>query len=102
MRRIFGRASYYSDALKGRPMANGETYEPQRAVAAHRSLRFGTVVRVVHASSGASVVVRITDRGPFARGRIIDLSRGAAERLNMVKEGVARVKIEVLKQPQSR
>ena len=65
--------------------------------AAHRELPLGTIIRVTHLSNGKSVVVKVNDRGPFVRGRILDLSLGAAKKLDMVKEGVARVKIEIVK-----
>jgi rare lipoprotein A len=92
-----GRATYYSDALRGRSTASGEPYDPGALTAAHRSLPFGTQVRVVRADSGRSVVVRINDRGPFGNEeRILDLSRSAAERLDMIRAGVVRVRAEVL------
>ncbi len=92
-----GYASFYSDALAGNTTANGETYDPATLSAAHRTLPFGTRVRVDRSDRRASVVVRINDRGPFAgRQRIIDLSRAAAEALSMVRAGVVPVSIEVL------
>ncbi len=94
--RFQGQASYYSDALAGRPTASGEPYDPQRLTAAHRSLPFGTIVRV-SMESGKTVYVRINDRGPFVRGRVLDLSRAAAEHLGFVKRGVARLRAEVVK-----
>jgi len=102
-RTFFGKASYYSDALEGRSMANGEPYQPNRPTAAHRRLPFGTVVRVVSLASKRSVIVRIADRGPFAgRGRVIDLSRRAAEALHMIEAGVVPVRVEVLSLPKPR
>lgn len=98
MGRLRGQASYYADSLSGNKMAGGERYEPTEPTAAHRSLPFGTLVRVTCKSSGRSVVVRIEDRGPFgAKRRIIDLSRAAAQRLGIIREGVAEVEVEVLK-----
>jgi len=92
-----GQASYYADSLAGNRTASGERYDPRELTAAHRSLPFGTVVRVTRADGRASVIVRITDRGPFAgKRRIIDLSRVAAERLDMVRAGVLDVRVEVL------
>jgi rare lipoprotein A len=88
-----GIASYYS---MGKRTANGERYHPDGISAAHRSLPFGTRVRVTHLNSGRSIVVRINDRGPFIRGRIIDLSRGAAGALGIRGSGLARVRIEVI------
>jgi rare lipoprotein A len=78
-------------------MASGERYDPSLPFAAHRTLPFGTVVRVTRVSNGKTVVVRITDRGPFGSSRLtIDLSRAAAERLDMIRAGVVEVRIEVL------
>lgn len=86
-------ASYYSH---GSRTANGERFNPNALTAAHRTLPFGTKVRVTHRKSGRSVVVRINDRGPFAKKRIIDVSRGAARALGMIRSGVARVVVEVV------
>lgn len=90
-----GDASFYSDRLAGNTTANGERYDPQALTAAHRTLRFGTRVEV-RRESGARVVVCINDRGPFVGGRIIDLSRAAAEALGMIRAGVAPVTLRVL------
>ncbi len=84
-----GRASWY--ALDGRRTASGEIMNSRRMTAAHRTLRFGTKVRVRNRRNGRSVVVRINDRGPFTRGRIIDVSRAAARRLGFVRRGSASV-----------
>jgi rare lipoprotein A len=98
-----GTASYYSDALAGRKTASGAPYEPQGFTAAHRSFAFGTVLRVTRSDGGQSVYVRVTDRGPFGpRGRILDLSRAAAERLGMLRAGVVTVKVEVVELGESR
>jgi rare lipoprotein A len=92
-----GRASYYADSLAGNKTASGERYDPRELTAAHRKLRFGTVVDVTR-SDGRTVRVRINDRGPFAgKGRIIDLSRRAAEELGMIKDGVVDVTVTVVK-----
>lgn len=91
-----GVASYYADFFAGRLTANGERYDPNAYTAAHRTLPFGSIVRVIHEKSGAWVLVRINDRGPYAKGRIIDLSRKAATRLAMIREGVVRVRVELL------
>lgn len=88
-----GIASYY---WQGRVTANGERYRPDGISAAHKTLPFGTRVKVTHLKSGRSIVVRINDRGPFIKGRIIDLSRGAAGALGIKGAGLARVKIEVV------
>jgi len=95
-----GYASYYSDRLAGRSTASGEPYRIDQMTAAHRTLPFGTTVRVQRRDSPASVVVRINDRGPFAGNqRVIDLSRAAAERLQMIRAGVVPVRVEVLSGP---
>ena len=91
-----GEASYYADKFEGRPTASGEIYDHDKMTAAHRSLPFGTKVRVTRLATGRSVVVRINDRGPFKRGRIIDLSKRAARNLRLLQVGVAAVKIEVV------
>jgi rare lipoprotein A len=92
-----GEASYYSDKLAGRPTASGERYDPKALTAAHLSLPFGSVVRVTCVRTGKLVVVRVNDRGPRAKtGRILDLSRSAAEQLDMIAAGVIPVRAEVL------
>jgi rare lipoprotein A len=94
-----GEASYYASKFHGRPTANGERFDNGKLTAAHRTLAFGTKVRVTNLTNGRSVVVRVNDRGPFVRGRIIDLSQAAARRIDMVRAGVVRVKIEPLGTP---
>jgi rare lipoprotein A len=91
-----GEASYYAARFQGRPTASGERFDNGQLTAAHRTLPFGTKVRVTNLSNGRSVVVRVNDRGPYARGRIIDLSQAAARRIDMVRAGVARVRVEPL------
>jgi rare lipoprotein A len=91
-----GEASYYADKFVGRQTASGETYTHDALTAAHRTLPFGTRVRVRRLDTGATVVVRINDRGPFKRGRIIDLSKEAARRIGLLRAGIAEVEIEVL------
>jgi peptidoglycan lytic transglycosylase len=93
-----GKASYYADSLAGNPTASGEAYDPTQLTAAHRKLAFGTVVDVVR-DDGRSVRVRITDRGPFAKGRVIDLSRRAAEAIGMIQAGVVNVTLYVITSP---
>lgn len=88
-----GNASWYGAKFNGRKTASGERFSSQRLTAAHRSLRFGTCVLVENLDNGKRVKVRINDRGPFTRGRIIDLSEAAARRLDFVSEGVARVRL---------
>ena len=88
-----GLASYYADRFHGRPTASGEFYDRRALTAAHRRLPFGSVVQVTHLENGRSVVVRINDRGPFVRGRVIDLSYAAAKDLGMLRRGVVKVRI---------
>ncbi len=92
-----GYTSYYAHKFHGRPTASGEIYDMNGLSAAHRELPLGTIIRVTHLGNGKSVVVKVNDRGPFVDGRILDLSLGAAKKLDMVNEGVARVKIEIVK-----
>jgi rare lipoprotein A len=89
-----GHASFYSHGAK---TASGERYNPSGMTAAHRTLPFGTKVRVTDVKTKRSVVVRINDRGPFIRGRIIDVSRGAAGELGMLGRGVAMVDVQVIR-----
>lgn len=91
-----GKASYYSDKLVGKPMAGGGVYHNDAFTAAHPTLPFGTKVRVTNVSNQQSVEVVIKDRGPFIKGRIIDLSRAAAEKIGMIAQGVIMVKLEKL------
>ncbi|HHP7238955.1 septal ring lytic transglycosylase RlpA family protein [Longibacter sp.] len=91
-----GEASYYADKFVGRQTASGDVYTHRKLTAAHRTLPFGTRVRVTRLDNGKQVTVRINDRGPFKRGRIIDLSKSAAKRIDLVLDGVADVKIEVM------
>lgn len=88
-------ASWYGREFAGKRTANGERYDPSKFTAAHRSLKLGTRVKVTDLRSGRSVTVRITDRGPFRRGRGIDLSLAAAKRLGIVRKGVAKVRLEL-------
>jgi rare lipoprotein A len=89
-----GVASWYGKSHNGRRTASGETYDMNDLTAAHRTLPFGTVVRVTRLDNGRSVKVRINDRGPYARSRIIDLSAQAAQDIGITENGIARVKIE--------
>lgn len=94
-----GLASWYGAQFAGRQTANGERFDPEAMTAAHRELPFGTRVRVTELTSGRRVEVRINDRGPFIRGRVIDLSRGAARRLNLLSQGLGRVRLDILAWP---
>jgi rare lipoprotein A len=89
-----GIASFYSDALAGRPTASGEPYDPSQATCAHRKLPLGTVVQVERAKTGETATCRINDRGPYHDDRIIDLSRSVAEALEI--EGIAKVKLRIV------
>ena len=91
-----GIASFYSGDFHGKKTANGEAFDMKAKTAAHRSFPFGTKVRVTNLDNEKFVVVRINDRGPFKLERIMDLSLGAAEELDMIKNGTARVRLEVL------
>ncbi|WP_022834570.1 septal ring lytic transglycosylase RlpA family protein [Salisaeta longa] len=96
-----GQASYISDALAGNTTASGEPYRPSALTAAHRQLPFGTRVRVRRLDTGASVVVRINDRGPFVDGRIIDLSKAAARRIRMIRAGIVPVRVTLVERARS-
>lgn len=92
-----GDASWYGPGFYGKKTASGERFDKNKLTAAHRTLPFGTKVRVTRRDTGRSVVVRINDRGPFVRGRIIDLSKAAAKRIDLIGIGVAPVLIEVIR-----
>ncbi|MGE5893947.1 MAG: septal ring lytic transglycosylase RlpA family protein [bacterium] len=89
-------ASYYADEFHGRPTASGEIFDMNGRTAAHRSLPFGTRLKVTNRENGKSVIVTVTDRGPFVEGRDLDLSLGAAKEIGMVADGTAAVKAEIL------
>jgi rare lipoprotein A len=95
-----GEASYYGAKFDGRRTASGERYDPRKFTAAHKSLPLGTIIRVTRTSGGAdgpSVEVRVNDRCGCTHGRIVDLSRAAAQRLHMLNDGVASVRVEVVR-----
>jgi rare lipoprotein A len=95
-----GYATYYGDRFHGRKTASGERFDQHELTAAHRTLPFGTTVRVTNRKNGRQVIVRINDRGPWGgRGRIIDVSKTAARQLGMLRDGVVPVIIEVLDTP---
>lgn len=94
---IHGIASWYGDPFHGERTSNGEVYDMHAMTAAHRTLPFQTVVRVHNLDNGKKTRVRVNDRGPFVKGRIIDLSRAAAQRIDMVRPGTARVRLEILR-----
>jgi rare lipoprotein A len=90
-----GKASFYARRFHGRSTASGETYDESKMTAAHRTLPFGTRVRVTNLENGRAVTLRVNDRGPHRKGRVIDVSYKAAKRLGFVRDGIARVKVEV-------
>src|SRR5687768_16455349 len=94
-----GKAAFYGDRFHGRKTANGERYDKHAMTAAHKTLPFGTVVRVTNMKNGKSVEVRINDRGPYGKGRIIDLSRAAAKKLEMIRAGVVPVEVRIVSTP---
>lgn len=91
-----GMASYYGNELAGNRTASGERFNPSHLTAAHRTLPFGSMVRVTNVANGDSVIVRINDRGPFSHGRVIDVSHAAAREIGMHRSGTARVKLALL------
>ncbi len=97
IRVLTGKATYYADSLAGNHTANGDRYDPDAFTAAHRSLPFGSVLRVIRQPHGPTVYVRVNDRGPFgSHTRILDLSKAAARQLGMLRAGVVRVRVEVV------
>ncbi len=91
-----GQASFYGGQFHGRPTASGEVYDMEKMTAAHRTLPFGTMIRVTNSRNGKSVVVKVNDRGPFVDNRIVDLSFGAAKEIEMINDGVVEVTLEVI------
>ncbi len=91
-----GLASYYAHRFDGRPTASGEIYDENALTAAHRTLPFGTRIRVTNSRNGRSLTLRVNDRGPFVEGRIVDVSARAARELDFVAAGVVPVRLEVL------
>lgn len=92
-----GVASWYGKRFQGRSTANGESFDMHKMTAAHKTFPFGTVVRVVRVDTRQDVVVRINDRGPFSKGRVIDLSRAAAKEVQLIQTGTAEVEVQVLR-----
>ena len=91
------KASWYGPGFHGRLTANGEVYDQMSFTAAHKSLKFGTLLKITNLRNNKSVVIRINDRGPYVSGRDLDLSKAAALELGMVKRGVAKIKVEEIK-----
>lgn len=96
-----GIASWYGAPYHNRRSSNGDIYDMHAMTAAHRTFPLGSIVRVTNPESGSSAVVRITDRGPFVEGRMIDLSQAAAKKIGLLRKGTGRVRIELLKTPRS-
>ena len=90
-----GMASYYAEKFQGRKTASGEIYNMNKFTAAHRSLPFNTEIKVTNLENSRSVIVRVNDRGPFAKGRIIDLSKAAASQIGLLRKGVGKVRVEL-------
>lgn len=90
------RASWYGAQFHGRITASGERFDQHASTCAHKTLRFGTLIRVTNLANGRSAVCRVTDRGPFVAGRVIDVSRGVAVRLGMIRSGSAPVRLQIL------
>lgn len=93
---LVGNASWYGPGFHGRITANGERYNMYDMTAAHKTLRFNTMLRVINLSTSNSIIVRVNDRGPYIDGRILDLSKAAAQKLGVIEPGVIKVRIEVL------
>ncbi len=94
-----GEASYYADSYNGLKTANGEIFDNSLMTAAHKHLKLGSIIKVTRIDTGKSITVRVNDRGPYAGNRILDLSKAAAEQLDMTKNGTAMIEIEVLSKP---
>jgi len=94
----YGVASFYSDAFDGRPTASGEKYDKSKMTAAHKELPFGTMIRVTRLDNKRSVILRVNDRGPFISGRVLDVSKVAAQKLGLIRDGIAEIKLEVVKE----
>jgi rare lipoprotein A len=90
-----GYASFYSDYFHGRKTASGQLFDNRKLTCAHRTLPFGTMLKVINLENDKSIIVRVTDRGPYAKGRVIDLTKEGARQLDFIKKGIAKVRIEV-------
>jgi len=97
----YGMASWYGGKFHGRKTASGERFNKHSFTAAHKKLPFGTIIRVTNLRNGKEVYIKVNDRGPFVKGRIVDLSHAAAKALDFNKRGVIRVKIEIISLPSS-
>lgn len=92
-----GKASFYGERWNGRKTSNGEIFNTSLLTAAHKTLPFGTLVKVTNEANGKTVIVRINDRGPFIKGRVIDLSKAAFSAIESINKGVTKVKLEIIK-----
>lgn len=92
----YGLASYYADQFQGKPTASGELYDRNKLTVAHKTLPFGTLVKVTRLDNNKSIQARVNDRGPFISGRVVEVSGSGAEQLDLIKAGSARVKVEVI------
>lgn len=93
---FYGKASYYADAFHGKLTASGEVFDMNKLTAAHKTLPFGTILNVRNLKNGKSVIVKVNDRGPFAGSRVIDLSKAAAQALDMIRDGVIDVEVTIM------
>ena len=100
-REEYGKCGYYADSFQGRPTSNGEKYDKNALTCSHKSLPFGTRLRVTRLDNKKSVVVRVNDRGPYIEGYVVDVSGEAAKELDLLKAGTARVKVEILESGES-
>jgi len=92
-----GNASYYADKFEGKKTASGATFHQRKLTAAHKTLPFGTKIKVTNVTTGKTVKVKVNDRGPFVAGRVIDLSKRAAEKIGLVQKGILQVEIKYRK-----
>ena len=95
--KLTGMASYYGPGFQGKKTANGERFNMHALTAAHKKLPFNTIVKVTNLTNDKSVIVRINDRGPYGKGRIIDLSKAAAKKIEMLQAGITKVRMEIIK-----
>jgi rare lipoprotein A len=96
----YGKASWYGGRFHGRKTASGERFNKHGYTGAHRKLPFGTIIRVTNLRNGKEVYIKVNDRGPFVKGRMLDISRAAAEAIGSINRGVMRVKVEVISLPE--
>lgn len=94
---LYGESSYYADKFHGKKTANGEIFDMHKKTAAHKTLPFNTMLEVTNLENNQSVIVRVNDRGPYKKGRILDISYDAAREIDMISSGVVKVRIKILK-----